>query len=86
MGDNPVLLFGQKAADLFFGSVKGEAQGDFAVGGDADGAGLPFAVDGRVGQFIKFALVFDPVYVFHSCDYIVRRNFTLFYKTAIIML
>lgn len=63
--DNPVLFVQQKTVYLRLGSAYRQPQGDFPVCGDADGAGFAAAVDHLVGKFIKFALVFDAVYVFH---------------------
>lgn len=57
-----------------FGSAKGQPQGDLSFCGDADGAGFAAAVDDLAGKFIKFALVFDTVYAFHSCDYIMEKR------------
>lgn len=72
--DDPVLLVQQKMVDLRFGSAKRQAQGDLSLRGDADGTGFAAAVDYLAGEFIKFALVFDAVYAFHSCDYIMEKG------------
>lgn len=61
-----MLFVQQKMADLFLGSVKRQPQGDLSLRGNTDRAGFAAAVDHLVGEFIKFALVFDAVYAFHK--------------------
>lgn len=58
-GDDPVLLFNEKAVKFPLGGALRDTYCDPALGRNADGTAFAVAADECVGKFIQFALIFD---------------------------